>query len=118
MIMNERKLGTDGDTYLDSSGRVARCSTYMESVVQRVRCYMRTFQGECFVNSEYGMPWYDEVLGADSFLMKHIAATVKENVLLIDGVESVDGINLSLTGRSISGTIKIVTTEGTTTVTV
>ena len=115
--MNERKLGTDGDTYLDSSGRVARCSTYMESVVQRVRCYMRTFQGECFVNSEHGMPWYDEVLGADQFLMKHVAATVKENILLIDGVTDVDEINLSFKNRSISGTIKIVTNEGTAVVT-
>ena len=116
--MNERKLGNDGDTYLDSSGQVARCSTYMESVVQRVRCYMRTFQGECFVNSEHGMPWYDDVLGEDSFMLKHVAATVKENVLLIDGVNDVDEINLSLNGRSVTGSIRIVTDEGTATVTV
>lgn len=110
--MNERMIGNDGDTYLDASGQVARCSTYMESIVQRVRCFMRTYQGECFVNSEHGMPWYDEVLGADQFLMKHVAATVKENILLIDGVTDVDEINLSFKNRSISGTIKIVTNEG------
>lgn len=110
--MNERKLDSSHDIYLEGT-HVARTTTLGQVVVQRVTCLLKTFEGECFINEDAGIPWYDDVLGADNNLMKHIAATLKEKILSLENVEKIVKFSLYVSDRNLSGSIQIKASDDT-----
>lgn len=104
--MNERKLNSSHDIYLDGSS-VARTLSTKESMIQKIKCYLKTFVGECFVNEDHGVSWLTNFLGADSTTTGHMKKIIKDNVESINGVDSVTENSIVMNGRTISGTIKI-----------
>ncbi len=110
--MNERHLSSEGDIYLDPSGHVARISQFNLSVLQSVKTLLGTFTGECFVNRRVGVPWYDHILGSNIHYANYINQILKEKILSVSGVSEVVSVSMKFSGRNLSGTYKIRTSDG------
>lgn len=110
--MNERKLDpVTGDIAVDD-GHVVRTSSYEESVMQTVKTYLSTFQGECFTDGNAGVPWFDDILGRDVLYSDYSTQVIKEKILEVPGVRSVDKVNVTFEGRRLSGNIRITLDNG------
>lgn len=111
--MNGRLLDKNNDVYLDpASGRVRRAETLKERVMRLIGTVLRTFQGECFTDYEAGVPWFDRVLGNSVLFVDEISAEIKDKILEIDGVKSVDDMMVEVDGRNVSGRYKVSLTNG------
>lgn len=53
------KLNTDGDIGIDSSGKMLLLSTYQDLVKQRLQIKLKTFKGEWWLDTSYGISYRD-----------------------------------------------------------
>ena len=94
-IANELMLDTDptsdycGDLALDASGNPTVSGPmdgdYAGAVAQRLQIALRIFQGEYEFDPNFGMPYYQEILGAPANL-PHIIALFTAAILNTPGV--------------------------------
>lgn len=110
--MNERKLDpVTGDIFADG-GAVARIPDYRGSVIQTVKTYLSTFQGECFTDRKAGVPWFSDILGNDVLYSDYAMQVLKEKILAVPGVSKVERVDAKINGRTLSGNISIVLDNG------
>lgn len=60
--MIDFKLGEDGDVII-SNGKFTLLDTIQEAVRQRLQIVLNTFQGEWFLNTTFGIPYRQRILG-------------------------------------------------------
>jgi len=89
--MKDLRLTNDGDLYVSEDGDVE----LTDSVVQAIKVRLRWFLGEWRINTDYGMPYYDEVF------IKNPSTSVLEDrirteILTIDEVEAVNSVSVSI----------------------
>ena len=53
------KLNDNGDIEVDSSGKMLLLNTYQELVKQRLDIKLKTFKGECRLDTTFGIPYRD-----------------------------------------------------------
>lgn len=53
------KLNSDGDIGVDSNGKMLLLATKQELVKQRLQIKLKTFKGEHFLNTSFGIPYRD-----------------------------------------------------------
>ena len=109
--MNGRLID-NGDIYLDGTS-VRRAKSFKEKVMGLISSVLHTFQGECFVNTEAGVPWFDDILGNSVLFADEIGEELKDKIREISGVASVDDMMVQVDGRNISGKYKVTLTDGT-----
>lgn len=81
-------------------------------ISQAIRLVLLTFQGEWFLDQDYGVPWYTRVLG-QKFSAGQIQLTVADSILSVRGVSSIIEISAVKNGiRSVLVTAKVQTTSG------
>jgi len=112
--MNGRKLGPDGDIYLDGN-KIARTGSKAEAVKQLILTTVKTFAGECFSDESAGIPWFDEVLGQDVLAADAAKQTIREKIASVPGVKSVETVTLTISGRNMSGAYRITLEDDSTT---
>ena len=106
--MNGRLLDSNNDIYLDqATGRVCRAETFKERTMRLIGTVLHTFQGECFSDYDAGTPWFERVLGNSVIFSDEIGAEIKEKILGIDGVSSVEDMVVEIDGRNFSGRYKV-----------
>lgn len=111
--MNGRLLDSNNDIYLDpNTGHVSRAETFKERTMRLIGTVLRTFQGECFSDYDAGVPWFDRVLGNSVIFADEIGAEIKEKVLQVDGVSSVEDMVVEIDGRNFSGRYKVRLSNG------
>lgn len=110
--MNERKLDPVTGDIAVADGHVIRTASYEESVMQTVKTYISTFLGECFTDGNAGVPWFDEILGVDVIYSDYAMQVIKEKILEVPGVRSVEKVDVTINGRSLSGKISITLDNG------
>lgn len=111
--MNGRLLDTNNDIYMDPvTGRVCRAETFKDRTKRLIGTVLRTFQGECFTDYDAGVPWFDRVLGNSVLFADEIGAEIKDKVLEVQGVESVEDMMVEIEGRNLSGRYKVRLTNG------
>lgn len=76
------------DLYLDNNGQIATTSTPGDDLIQRVKCRLLTYQGECFLNRDVGVPYFSEVLKKQPDLGR-VRALLLSEVLSVPGVKKV-----------------------------
>jgi hypothetical protein len=57
--MSGFKLDANGDIEVDSTGKMLLLSTYQELVKQRLQIKLRTFKGEWWLDTSFGIPYRD-----------------------------------------------------------
>lgn len=79
------------DLELDSSGNIATLedtpsSELQDLICQRIRTRLQTFEGECFLDRDLGVPYFSEV-------MKKNPDVRRVRSLLLSEVSSVEGVS-------------------------
>lgn len=110
--MNGRLLNENNDIYIQAGG-FARSESLRQKIMRLIGTTLRTWQGECFVDYSAGIPWFDEILGKSTLFLDEISAEIKDKILEIDGVEAVEDIMVTVSGRNVSGKYKVKLASGT-----
>lgn len=111
--MNGRLLDSDNDIFMDPvTGHVRRAETFKERTMRLIGTVLRTFQGECFTDYDAGVPWFDKVLGNEVIFADEMSAEIKDKVLALQGVSSVEDMMVQIDGRNLSGRYKVRLTNG------
>lgn len=104
----------NNDIYFDADRRcVARAVSFGDSTAQKIKTYVQTFVGECFTDRGAGVEWYDKILGQDVLAIDAAKAELKEKILLVSGVKSVEKITVKIDGRNTEFTYTVVLDDGT-----
>ncbi|MCP1214143.1 hypothetical protein [Acetobacter okinawensis] len=104
---------TTWDLLLDHDGNIAVASSAY-AIGQDISSAVRVFQGECYYDTDQGMPYRANILGKDQSLTvfqsqaEQVAATVP------DVAEARCVVSALSYERAISGVILFTTTDGTT----
>jgi len=83
--MISRALNSDNDLLLDG-GRIAVTRDGAQ-VAQAVRCRLQFFKGEWFLDTEAGVPWYQDIL-TRPVVLANVDALLKREILQTEGVEA------------------------------
>lgn len=87
--MKDLRLTEDGDLYITENGDVQ----FTDSVLQAIKIRLKWFLAEWRINTNYGMPYYDEV-----FIKNPSTALIEDRIrteiLSIDGVQTVESISV------------------------
>ena len=113
MTINQTTLLLDQsawDLVLDSSGNIALAGAPY-SVAQDVATAVRTFLGECWFDSSQGLPYWQQIMGKYPPL-SFVRQAVIDAAMGVPNVVSADVTFQSFTGRTLTGQIKIVDTDG------
>lgn len=111
--MQERRLNSENDIYLDeSTGQVARCVTPFQSVSQAIRTRLQTFRGECFTNTSWGVPWFQDVLGRETLATDYAQEELREIIATVPGVRAVEAVRVTIDGRNISIDYNVTLADG------
>lgn len=78
--------GADWDLCVDRNGDLALCTSPYD-VAQDVACALRTFQGECWYDTERGLPYFSKYLGR-SHMEARFIARAEEVAMTVPDVES------------------------------
>ena len=99
------------DLVLDINGNIALAGTPY-SIAQDVASATRTFLGECWYNTDLGVPYWQQILG---YLppLQYVAEQMSEQALTIPNVVTANITFQSFTDRELSGQIEIIDTDGT-----
>lgn len=100
------------DLVLDVNGNIALASAPY-SIAQDVASALRTFLGECWYNTELGLPYWQQILG-DYPPLQFIKQQMVTQALTIPNVSSAEVNFESFTDRILSGQMQIIDTDGAT----
>jgi hypothetical protein len=102
-------LGPDDDLLL-SGGDLVPVSG-VEGIASDLRSRLQTFIGECFLDVGLGIPWLQKVLGRKPS-PGELSAIFREAILGTPGVATVDSLDTSTAGRTLSIRFKARTATG------
>lgn len=98
------------DLTVDKFGNIAVASGGY-AVAQNVATALRTFKGECWYNTQYGIPYWQQILG--KFPPLQYVKTVMENqAKTVPDVVSASVTFTSFNNRVLQGECLITTTDG------
>ena len=86
--MSRDILLNSGNEFEIKEGDLALTSTTAEAVAQRIRIRLQTFRGEWFLNTRYGVPYFQRIFrkGASLDIVESI---LRRQISNIEGVESI-----------------------------
>lgn len=92
---------------------------YTETVAQRLKIRLLTFQEEYVFDTNYGVPWFQRVLGKKTSKAS-VDLLLQQNILLETGVKEITSFSSTLVNRDYSMTfrVKVVSGEETTPITI
>ncbi len=85
-----RDLAQNGDgEYLIVNGDIALTDS-INNTAQAIKRRLLTFRGECFLDEELGLPYFDEILGKGKYLADIQAIYLREIQAILEVVEIID----------------------------
>ena len=88
-----------------------------ETVAQRLFIRLRTFLGEWFLNTAYGVPYFTEVLGKKTS-KSAVDLIMQQQILAEVGVKEITYFNSTLINRQYSLNFRVKVVDGSTTDTI
>jgi len=98
------------DLLIDANGSIAVASDPY-SITQDVASAIRTFKGECWYNTDKGIPYFEQLLGHFP-PMSLIKKLIEDEALKVNGVVSARAIITGLTNRELTGAVEFIDTTG------
>ena len=101
------------DIGLDGSGNIAVLVDPSALLAQRIQCRLQTFKGECFLDREIGVPYYEEILKKNPDLGR-IRSLLSSVISGVDGVDKILSLDLSFDRktRMLSVTFRVIGQDG------
>lgn len=104
--MSDLRINTDtGDLEVVSfvAPRLFKKGEALEALRQRIVIRLRSFQGDWFVDTTIGVPYFQQILGARGAGVEALAGTILRGVIEdTPGVLSVDTFSVSFSARMIT----------------
>lgn len=109
--MFDLKLDSSHD--LDASLLDLKLVGNAEQVAQQLLIKLRLWRGEWFLDTEFGTPYIENILGKQLTLSGVIAA-IKKSILEVDGVQNIEEFTFAFSNqtRKLEVTFKAVTPYG------
>lgn len=98
------------DLLIDSNGSIALASDPW-SLAQDVASSVRTFEGECWYNTDKGIPYFEEILGHFP-PMSLIRKRMEDEAETVDGVITARATITNLIDRNLTGAIEFIDATG------
>lgn len=89
----EHELALDAVGDLDLRDGRLRLIKGPEALIQRLRCRLRIFRGDWFLDTSWGLPWFQSILGRSRGQVA-VRSVLRQAVLTTPGVVSVDSMKL------------------------
>lgn len=101
---------TAWDLVLDTSGNIALARNPY-SIAQDVSSAVKTFIGECWYNTELGIPYWENILGEYPSI-SYVKQQLIDAAFTVPEVVEADVVMVSFDGRNLTGQIKIIDKSG------
>jgi hypothetical protein len=98
--MKDLLLTESGDLSINDSADV----TVTDSVIQAIQIRLRWFLGEWKINTDYGIPYYDDIFVKNPSL-PIIEDLIRSEILKVDEVDSVEDITITIDSQKRSAKI-------------
>jgi len=97
--MSTLALNSDNDIYFTSAGRLVTIENKNsdEEILQRIKVRLRFFKDEWFLNSEHGLPYFQDlinpeasdpyILGSKNLDLNILESIFREQILDVEGVK-------------------------------
>lgn len=87
--MSTLAINSQNDLYFNSAGRLVTIaeSNTDEEILQRIKVRLRFFKGEWYLNTEHGIPYFQDILGTKSFDNNIIESIFRKAILDVEGVK-------------------------------
>lgn len=82
-----------------ANGYTLTTSDEANVVAQRIYIHLRTFKGEWFMDTTYGVPWF-EIFGKKNITKGYVDRILQEEVYKVEGVREVVAWESSLNNQS------------------
>ena len=60
-----------------------------EEIAQRLKMRLKLFKGEWFLNSEHGLPYFEDILGSKNLDINIIESILREQILDVKGIKEI-----------------------------
>lgn len=101
---------TAWDLVLDAAGNIALADEPY-AIAQDVASAVRTFIGECWYDTELGLPYWQQILGQWPPIAL-VKAKLVEAALTVPGVVSAECVIVNFSQRKLTGQIQVVDENG------
>jgi hypothetical protein len=85
---------------------------FTETVAQRLKIRLLTFQEEWFLDTTYGVPYFQRILGKKKVTKSSIDLIFQEQILLEPGVKEIVSFNSTFSNRQYSMNFQVRVTTG------
>jgi len=109
--MSDLKLDTNHDLAIENGDLVLVDG--VDAIAQDLDVRLQTFQGECFLDTRIGVPYFQSILGQKPRLTA-IKGIFRDSVLSTSGVQSISDFTLDYDGstRELSLSMQVQSVEG------
>lgn len=88
--MSTLAINSDNDIYFDSSSRLVLIegANTDEEILQRIKIRLRFFKEEWFLNTDHGIPYFQDILGSKSLDNNILESIFRKAILDVEGVKT------------------------------
>lgn len=98
------------DLVLDASGNIAVADAPY-AVAQDVASAIQTFNGECWYNTDKGIPYFDKILGQFP-PSQYVSSLIVDEALKVKDVATARMAGIGLENRVLTGQVQVIDTDG------
>ena len=86
--MTTLAINLDNDLYFtDRRLTIISGSNTDEEILQRIKVRLRFFKDEWYLNSEHGLPYFQDILGTKSVDINAVESLFRDQILDVEGVK-------------------------------
>jgi len=88
--MSTLALNSNNDFYFDNKKlAIITGNNTDEEILQRIKMRLRFFKDEWFLNSEHGLPYFQDILGTKNLDFNIVESILREQILSVQGVKEI-----------------------------
>jgi len=88
--MSTLALNSENDLYFTKNRlTILTGANTNQEILQRIKIRLKFFKDEWFLNSEHGLPYFENILGTKNIDLNILESIFREQLLDIEGVKSV-----------------------------
>ena len=89
--MSTLALNSDNDLYFTDRRLTLLSGTNTdEEILQRIKVRLRFFKDEWYLNSDHGLPYFEDILGTKNIDINAVESLFREQLLDIEGVKEIN----------------------------
>jgi hypothetical protein len=114
--MTTLAINSDNDLYFtDRRLTIISGSNTDEEILQRIKIRLRFFKDEWYLNSDHGLPYFEDILGTKNVDINGVESLFREQILDVEGVREIteSAIDYDGTTRKLSYSFSAVSINNT-----